>query len=412
MKLPAGFRVGPYEIVSLLGSGGMGDVYRSRDTVLGREVALKILPAEFTNDASRLSRFQQEARLASSLNHPNIVTIYGVGTHDGISYIAMELVTGKTVAELLKDGPLPLDKAVSIAAQAADAMAKAHAAGIVHRDLKPQNLMLNEDGLVKILDFGLSKAVPSGHSLASMPTVFDSTATGVIMGTAKYMSPEQASGKTMDFRSDQFSFAAVLYEMLTGRPPFDRPTVAQLLTSIIENEPPSLSETNTMIPENLESIVRRCMNKNPEGRYASTQLLLGEIQAVQKTIGEAKPRLRPALTRTWKRHWRWIGAVAVGLAMLGAVLMFRGRHVAEFQVASIPAQKQLAILPFTSVDTAAATPAFLDGLVETLSNRLTLLERDQPALRVIPASEVQRQSVTTPQAARQVLGATLVLSGS
>src|SRR5438552_3258837 len=145
IKLPSGFRVGPYEILSLLGSGGMGDVYRRRDTVLGREVALKVLPPEFTADAERLSRFQQEARLASSLNHPNIVTIYGVGTDDGISYIAMELVTGQTIAALLEQGSLPLDRAVNVAAQTAEGMAKAHSAGIVHRDLKPQNLMLNQD---------------------------------------------------------------------------------------------------------------------------------------------------------------------------------------------------------------------------------------------------------------------------
>src|SRR6266542_1949491 len=208
MALAPGSRLGPYEVVSPLGAGGMGEVWKARDTRLGREVAIKVLPAEVASDPSRLKRFEKEARSASALNHPNIVTVYDIGASDSVSYIAMELVAGKTLRELLFSGSLPVKRLLQVAAQIADGLARAHEGGIVHRDLKPENLMVTRDGFVKILDFGLAKLAPpetKPGSLAEAPTVSAGTGAGTVLGTVGYMSPEQASGKVVDFRSDQFS---------------------------------------------------------------------------------------------------------------------------------------------------------------------------------------------------------------
>ncbi|MFN2386800.1 MAG: serine/threonine-protein kinase, partial [Thermoanaerobaculia bacterium] len=212
--LTAGTRLGPYEILAPLGAGGMGEVYRARDTRLGREVAIKVLPGELSSDKERLRRFEQEARSASALNHPNIVTIHDIGQVDSAPYIAMELVEGKTVRELIAAGPLPVRTLLSISAQVAEGLAKAHTAGIVHRDLKPENLMVSADGFVKILDFGLAKLAETSDALSRSPTMSPpGTHPGTVLGTVGYMSPEQAAGQGLDFRSDQFSFGSILYEM-------------------------------------------------------------------------------------------------------------------------------------------------------------------------------------------------------
>src|SRR6202165_4542892 len=217
MALASGTKLGPYEIASPLGAGGMGEVYRARDARLGRDVAIKILPAAFSADRDRLHRFEEEARSASALNHPNIVTIHELGQDGSTHYIAMELVEGKTLRDLLVAGLLPMRKAIEIAAQGAEGLTKAHEAGIAHRDLKPENLMVSDDGFVKILDFGLAKlATPCGEQSGITTT----TTPGLVLGTVGYMSPEQASGDELDFRSDQFSFGLVLYEMVTGKRAF------------------------------------------------------------------------------------------------------------------------------------------------------------------------------------------------
>src|SRR6266498_986361 len=231
MRLEAGKRLGPYEVLAPLGAGGMGEVYRARDTRLGREVAVKVLPAEAASDSSRLKRFEKEARSASSLNHPNIVTIYEIGQADSVSYIAMELVQGRTLREVIVEGPVPPKRVLAFAAQIADALAKALEAGIVHRDLKPENLMVTREGFVKVLDFGLAKlALPESGEVSAMPTMAQpETQPGVVLGTVGYMSPEQASGKPVNFRSDQFSFGSILYEMATGKRAFSRDTTAETL---------------------------------------------------------------------------------------------------------------------------------------------------------------------------------------
>src|SRR5512144_667577 len=239
VTLPERTRLGRYEVLDLLGSGGMGEVYRARDTRLHRDVALKVLPAELSSDPVRLTRFEREARSASALNHPNIVTIYEFGQSDSTCFLAMELVDGKSLREMLHAGSVPLRKLLTIAAQIADGLARAHAAGIVHRDLKPENVMVTRDGFAKILDFGLAKLTqpeePDGRTQA--PTMSGETAVGIVMGTVGYMSPEQAMGKPLDFRSDQFSFGSIVYEMATGRRAFERNTSAETLTAIIREEP-------------------------------------------------------------------------------------------------------------------------------------------------------------------------------
>ncbi len=289
MAIAPGTKLGSYEVRSPLGAGGMGEVFRARDLKLERDVALKVLPPEFASSPERLRRFEREARSASALNHPHIVAICDVGQSDSISYIAMELVDGRTLRDLLSSGLLPVKKALQIAAQIADGLAKAHAAGIVHRDLKPENLMVTRDGFAKILDFGLAKATAAETpSTADSPTLpASSTIAGMVVGTVGYMSPEQARGAAVDFRSDQFSFGSVLYEMITGERAFRRESAAQTLTAIIEDEPRPMTEANAKAPPPLRWIVERCLAKDAEERYASTRDLARDLANVRDHLSES-----------------------------------------------------------------------------------------------------------------------------
>src|SRR5271163_1165957 len=249
MPLLPGSRLGPYEIGTLLGAGGMGEVYRARDPRLGRTVAIKILPAELSADADHLRRFEREARSASALNHANIVTIYELAQDGSTHFIAMELIEGQTLRQVLAAGPLPIRKIIEIAAQVAEGLAKAHEAGIAHRDLKPDNLMITIDGFVKILDFGLAKLVsPSGEQPGEQTMSGWQTQLGGITGTVQYMSPEQASGSRLDFRSDQFSFGLVLYEMVSGKRAFKRNTVAETMVAILREEVEPIAGQNPDAP--------------------------------------------------------------------------------------------------------------------------------------------------------------------
>ncbi|HEY3973371.1 MAG TPA: protein kinase [Candidatus Sulfotelmatobacter sp.] len=285
--LSPGMRLGGYEIIERLGAGGMGEVYRARDTRLDREVALKTLSLERCSQPEALARFEKEARSACALNHPNIVTIYELGQSNGTRYIAMELVQGGTLRDLLMAGPLPFRKAVVIAAQVADALAKAHEIGIVHRDLKPENLMVSGDATAKILDFGLAKlrAVdPASDSEASTSITED----GTVMGTIGYMSPEQATGRELDFRSDQFSFGSVLYEMVTGLAAFRKKNHAETTAAILRDEP----ERARMLqaPPPFLWIVDRCLAKEPKDRYASTHDLARDLAAVRDRVADTPAR--------------------------------------------------------------------------------------------------------------------------
>jgi dipeptidyl aminopeptidase/acylaminoacyl peptidase len=329
MTFPAGTRLGPYEVVASVGAGGMGEVYRARDVRLGREVAVKTLPALAASDPERRARFEQEARSASALNHPNIITVLDIGDADGTSYIAMEYVEGRTVRELLAAGPLSVRKVLDIAVQAAEGLAKAHSAGIVHRDLKPDNLMVSKDGFVKILDFGLAKLVnPLPEELTNLPTAAKpATHPGAVMGTVGYMSPEQASGHTVDFRTDQFSLGTILYEMATGVRPFQRKTSAETLAAIIREDPEDVAKLSPRTPGPLRWIIERCLAKDPDDRFASTRDLARDLGSVREHLSETgvsgpavavgPPRARWLVPAAW---------TAVGLAAgvaLGTLLARR-----------------------------------------------------------------------------------------
>jgi hypothetical protein len=299
-------RFGRYELLSRLGAGGMGEVWRARDHDLHRDVAVKFLPDRFAADPVRLGRFAQEAKAASKLNHPNIVTIHEIGETSGLPYIVMELVDGQTLRDLLlaQEGrPVPTRRLLEIGAQAADGLAKAHAEGIVHRDLKPENVMLTADGFVKILDFGLAKlradvAPGSGRGAGGAELWFDSgqptwpesvsphTAVGAVVGTAGYMSPEQARGQAVDFRSDQFALGAILYELATGRQAFRRETPAQTIAAIIEDPPEPIATLNQQLPAPLRWVIERCLAKEPAERYASTLDLARELRGLRERLAE------------------------------------------------------------------------------------------------------------------------------
>jgi eukaryotic-like serine/threonine-protein kinase len=321
MTLSAGTRLGPYEILAPLGAGGMGEVWRARDTRLSRQVAIKVLPAEVSGDVSRLKRFEKEARAASALNHPNIVTIYDFGSSDSVSYIAMERVEGKTLRELLFTGPMPVKRLLPVATQVAEGLARAHEAGIVHRDLKPENVMVTKDGLVKILDFGLAKqtAVGSGSDEGSRIATETGTSPGVVLGTVGYMSPEQAAGQPIDFRSDQFAFGSILYEMATGKRAFQKKTAVDTLSAILNGEPEPVVEINPETPAPLRWIVERCLAKDPEGRYTSTKDLARELATIRDHLSEATSGgIGAAVPRPRVLLWRVLGAATLVAAALMA----------------------------------------------------------------------------------------------
>src|SRR5215471_16904255 len=333
MTLAAGSRLGPYEILSRLGAGGMGEVYRARDPRLGRDVAIKVLPASVSADPDRLQRFEQEARSASALNHPGIVTIYEIGRADSFSYIAMELVQGRTLREVMVEGPLPTKRLLSLGSQFADALARAHDAGIVHRDLKPENLMVTRDGFVKILDFGLAKlALPESGGSSELPTLAKlETAPGIVLGTVGYMSPEQASGKPVNFHSDQFSLGSILYEMATGRRAFSRGTTAESLAAIIREEPESVESLAPASPVALRWVIERCLAKDPEERYASTRDLARDLAHLRDHLSEVSGGSTPSLV---KPRRKWI-VPALTIAMLLAVALAVWSGIAHKPVPSV-----------------------------------------------------------------------------
>ena len=289
MALTAGTRLGPYEIVSVLGAGGMGEVYRAKDTRLGREVAIKVLPSGVVADPERLARFEREARAVSALNHPNIVTLHEVGASDFGPYLVLEKVDGRSLRELLGDGPLPVRRILSLATQIAEGLAKAHAAGIVHRDLKPDNVMVTADGFAKILDFGLAKLVYpelGGGATDVATTLAGDTASGVILGTLGYLSPEQAAGKPADYRADQFALGALIYEMAARERPFRRGTVLESLAATISDEPDPVQARRPDLPAPLAWLIERCLSKDPGDRYASTSDLARDLATLRDHLSD------------------------------------------------------------------------------------------------------------------------------
>jgi len=331
MPLNAGTKVGPYEVIGLLGAGGMGEVYRARDERLKRDVAVKVLPSSFAQEPERLRRFEQEAQSAGGLNHPNITSVYELGAFEGSPYIVTELLEGETLRARLSGGALPVRKATDYAIQVARGLAAAHEKGIVHRDLKPENLFVTNDGRVKILDFGLAKLTQADGAAGpetNLPTA-DGTEPGVVLGTLGYMAPEQVKGKKADARSDIFSFGAVLYEMISGSRAFHRDSAAETMSAILREDPPDLSATNKNVAPGLDRVVRHCLEKNPEERFHSAHDLAFDLEALSGTTGSTTISAaidRPARSRVVPYA---IGAAALAAAVAAGYLLGHGKGTSE-----------------------------------------------------------------------------------
>ena len=328
MALTPGTKLGPYEILSPLGAGGMGEVYRARDMRLGRDVALKILPDFFASDADRLRRFEQEARAVAALNHPNILAVFDIGQHNeghgGSPFLVSELLEGESLRTVLDRGALPQRKTIEYGVQIAHGLAAAHEKGIIHRDLKPENIFVTKDGRIKILDFGLAKLAQNPNPEPDGLTLTTShTAAGVVMGTASYMAPEQVRGEAADARTDIFAFGAVLYEMLSGQRAFRRDTAAETMTAVLKDDPPELSDPGRLVSSALERIVRRCLEKSPEQRFQSARDLSFALSALSGTETNALARAAAAPRRIPLLLWF---SVALALAAVAAVTWLVARR--------------------------------------------------------------------------------------
>ena len=369
MALAIGTQLGTYEITALLGKGGMGEVYRARDLKLKREVAIKILSEEFSRDADRISRFRREAEVLASLNHTNIGSIYDLQEASDARFLVLELVEGETLAERIERGPIPVEEALGIAKQICEALEAAHEQGIIHRDLKPPNVKLTPNGNVKVLDFGLAKVIeqtPASSTLSNSPTMLSGTMGGMILGTAAYMSPEQASGREVDQRSDIFSLGVVLYEMITGRSPFLGESNADTLGRILHTQPPPVSRTKKAMPREMERIISKCLEKDRERRYQSARELFVDLNNLQRNTSSSvtatlgvQPRAR------YKFVWALLGVAAVLLVVAGVALFRRDKTTAYARIDSI------VVLPFTNHGVSADSEALCDGLAENLINSLS-----------------------------------------
>ena len=324
MSVTPGARLGPYEVGAPIGAGAMGEVYRARDPRLGRDVAIKVLAASVSGNADRRNRFEQEARAAAALNHPNILAVFDIGDEHGTPYIVSELLEGETLRERLNDGPLPVRKAVEYAAQLAQGLAAAHARGIVHRDLKPENIFIATGERVKILDFGLAKLTepePMSGVGSIVATVQPGTQPGMMLGTVGYMAPEQVRGVPADYRSDIFSFGAILYEMVAGQPPFRRETPADTLAAILHEQPPELSNPERHLPASILRIVERCLEKAPALRFHSTDDLAFAVAGALVADPEirlddsAEAATRTRRTTVWAVVATLVGLVAVAVGV-------------------------------------------------------------------------------------------------
>jgi len=348
--LKSGARLGSYEILARIGAGGMGEVYRARDTRLNRIVAIKILPPHLAGSFESRDRFEREARTIGNLNHPHICTLYDVGHQGDVDYLVMEFIEGETLSSRLLKGPLPLDQMLTYAIQIADALDKAHRKGVTHRDLKPGNIMLTKTG-AKLLDFGLAKlkqaASPAGVPLSQLPTVQDPiTAQGAIVGTLQYMAPEQLEGKETDARTDIFAFGAVVYEMATGKRAFDGKSNASTIAKILEVDPPPISSLQPMTPATLDRLVKACLAKDPDNRLQSAQDAKLDLQWIRDAAGEPAASLIPARVPGWRRMLPW-SAAGVAIAAAVALVSLWSRHpssapsdAVRFQIA-IPATPPL-----------------------------------------------------------------------
>jgi Tol biopolymer transport system component len=394
MSLVAGTQMGPYEVVAAIGAGGMGEVYRARDTRLGRDVAIKVLPPAFAADAERRARFEREAQTVAALSHPHIVSIFDTGLHDDQIFVVMELLDGETLRERLTSGPFTVRKAIECAVQVARGLAAAHDKGLVHRDLKPDNIFLLADGHVKILDFGLARsAVGERAGSGATETVAALTDPGLVMGTIGYMAPEQVRGKAVDGRADLFAFGAVLYEMLTGARAFQRETPADTMTAILKEDPPELAGIRTDLPPALDRIIRHCLEKTPAERFQSARDVAFALEALSGSAATtvvaaqsgAIERARPGTSR--RELAAWLLALAAIVAL--------GFGAWRWPAAPAPPPVSRFSLPIDASDMALSTTPIVspDGqsVVLTVSpakdTRLRLRRLDSPGLVPLPGTE-------------------------
>jgi len=396
MSLPTGTRLGPYEIVTPIGSGGMGDVYRARDVRLHREVAVKVLPERFSRDTDARLRFEREARAVAALSHPNILAIHDYGSNEAAAYSVTELLEGQTLRQRLLEGPIPWRKAVDIGAAVADGLAAAHAKGIIHRDLKPENLFLTADGRVKILDFGIAQLVraePEPHHAdpALMPTAPMRTDSNAVLGTAGYMSPEQLRGESVDATSDIFSLGCVLYEMVSGKAAFIRGTVIDSLSAILTDTPDVFTTSSGMVPYELARLITRCLEKNRAERFQSARDLAFALRA----LGTSTSLTFEAPAVRKRRRLLWTGLA--GLVVIAAVAAFLGsrRVVEPSSRPAVPSRqleeaqtrrpiRSIAVLPFVNGTGDREAEYLSDGITETLINTLAQV----PGLRVMSRTSV------------------------
>ena len=375
MGLPAGRRLGPYEIVAALGAGGMGEVYRARDVRLERSVAVKVLPAELAADERYRQRFEREARAASALSHPNIAHVYDVGEQDGTHFIAMEYVEGETLRALSARGRLELDLVVDLGVQMASALEEAHARGVVHRDIKSANAVVTPKGQLKVLDFGLARQLREGpgSALDSERATEARTQVGVVMGTVPYMSPEQALGKEVDARTDLFSLGVVLYELATGRLPFKGDTTTQTIDQICHANPGPIGASRTDVPLEFERIVRKCLEKDRERRYASARDLVVDLRNLQRDRVSGQSLAATMPTQRRRRLLPVLGAAGMVAVLVVGFWVFRRVATRGAAVESV------AVLPFANTTGDPAIEYLSDGISESLINKLSSL----PGLRVI-----------------------------
>ena len=406
MSLPAGTRLGPYEILAPLGAGGMGEVYRARDPKLDREVAIKVLPAHLSSNADALARFEREAKAVASLSHPNILAIHDFGNQDGVAYAVMELLEGETLRSKLEDCTVSARDAVELAQQIVRGLSAAHGRGVVHRDLKPENVFVSPEGHVKILDFGLAKRIEPADSdeQTSAPTATGLTEPGTVMGTVGYMSPEQVRGLPLDHRSDIFSFGAILYELLSGKRAFQRATAADTMSAILKEDPPELSGSGRSVPPALERVMRRCVEKDRENRFHSAKdigFALAEASGPAATAGA------PIRTSAFvNRRVVLVSAIAAVLAV-GIVLLLR-RSAGRGGGATADV-KRVAVLPFENLG-APEDEYFADGVADAIRGKLTSL----PGIAVIArgSSKPYSKTTKTPDQVARELGVGYLLTGT
>jgi tetratricopeptide (TPR) repeat protein len=409
-----GRTISHFEILEKLGEGGMGVVYCARDLKLDRLVALKILAPEQMANPRRRARFAGEAKAASALNNPNIVTIYEIESVDGVDYIAMEYIRGATLRDLVPASGMELSLALDYASQTASALAAAHSAGIIHRDVKPANIMVAKSGLVKLLDFGIAvMEQPEVDANATTSTMAFLTRPGTVVGTLAYMSPEHAQGGGVGPRSDIFSLGVVLYQMLTGTLPFQGSSQVSLLYEIVHTPAPALSRVRPELPPVLGRILEKALEKDPEQRYQSAGELLRDLKDISRQLesGVSPAKISVALGagKLDRRKIFGIAALAASLVLLLAVMAWR---YAPRWFSRVPAEKKIAVLPFRNIGGDRENEAFCDGVMESLTSELTELSQLQGALWVVPASEVRREGLASPGDARRALGANLVITGS